>query len=85
MRVAYSFWMLHVEEVRHFYNLILAKLQSEGKIALATKSIGIAATLLTGDHTLHYTFKFPLDLHVMDIPKCSIKKGTALYKKVRQL
>ena len=43
MRVAYSFWMLQVEEVRRFYNLILAKLQSEGKVALATKSIGIAA------------------------------------------
>ena len=29
-------------------NLILAKLQSEGKIALATASSGIAATLLSG-------------------------------------
>ena len=29
-------------------NLILAKLRSEGKIALATSSSGIAATLLTG-------------------------------------
>ena len=49
-------------------NLILAKLQSEGKIALATASSGIAATLLTGGRTLHSTFKIPLDLYAMDIP-----------------
>ena len=59
-------------------NLILAKLRSEGKIALATASSGIAATLLTGGRTLHSTFKIPLDLYTMDIPLCSIKKGTAL-------
>ena len=56
-------------------NLILAKLRSEGKIALATASSGIAATLLTGGRTLHSTFKIPLDLHAMDIPICSIKKA----------
>ena len=59
-------------------NLILAKLRSEGKIALATASSGIAATLLTGGRTLHSTFKIPLDLNAMDIPMCSIKRGTAL-------
>ena len=58
--------------------LILAKLQSEGKIALATAFNSIAATLLTGGHTSHSTFKIPLDLHAMDIPTCSIKKGSAL-------
>ena len=56
-------------------NLILAKLRSEGKIALATASSGIAATLLTGGRTLHSTFKIPLDLYAMDIPICSIKKA----------
>ena len=59
-------------------NLILAKLRLEGKIALATASSGIAATLLTVGRTLHSTFKIPLDLYTMDIPLCSIKKGTAL-------
>ena len=54
-------------------NLILAKLRSEGKIALATASSGIATTLLTGGLTLHSTFKIPLDLHAMDIPIYSIK------------
>ena len=38
-------------------NLIVAKLRSEGKIALATASSGITATLLTGGCTLHITFK----------------------------
>ena len=37
-------------------NLILTKLRSEGKIALANASSGIAATLLTGGRTLHCTF-----------------------------
>ena len=59
-------------------NLILAKLRSEGKIALATASSSIAATLLTGGRTLHSTYKIPLDLHAMDIPICSIKKALHL-------
>ena len=39
-------------------NLILAKLCSKGKIALATASSKIAAALLTGGRTLHSTLKF---------------------------
>ena len=39
-------------------NLILPKLQSQGKIALVTASSGIAATLLTGGRTLHSTLRF---------------------------
>ena len=65
-------------------NLILAKLRSEGKTALATASSGIAATLLTGGRTLHSTFKIPLDLYAMDIPICSIKKGTALSRVIQE-
>ena len=53
-------------------NFILAKIKSEGKIALATASSGIAATFLTGGCTLHRTFKTPLDLNAMDIPVSSI-------------
>ena len=65
-------------------NLILAKLRSEGNIALATASSGIAATLLTGGRTLHSTFKIPLDLYAMDIPICRIKKGTALSRVIQE-
>ena len=67
-------------------NFILAKIRSEGKIALATASSGIAATLLIGGgHTLHSTFKIPLDLNAMDIPVCNIKRGTALYKAIQEV
>ena len=64
-------------------NLILAKIRSEGKIALATAPSGIAATLLTGGHTSHNTFKIPLDLNAMDIPVCS-KRETALCKVIQE-
>ena len=56
-------------------NLILAKLRSEGKIAFATASSGIAVTLLTGSRILHSAFKIPLDFYAMDIPICGIKKA----------
>ena len=49
-------------------NLILAKQQSEGKVALTTASSDITATLLTGGRTLHNTFKILLDLHAMGTP-----------------
>ena len=51
---------------------------------MATTSSGIAVTLLTGGRTLHSTFKIPLDLHAMDIPICSIKKGTALCRVIQE-
>jgi len=41
-------------------NLLLAKVRYGGKIALAVASSGIAATLLVGARTAHYTFKLPL-------------------------
>ena len=70
-------------------NLILAKLRSENKIALATALSGIAATLLVGGRTLHSTFKIPLDLYRTDVPLCNIKKGilhyAGLFKIVQQL
>ena len=66
-------------------NLILAKLRSEDKIVLATASSGIAATLLTGGRTpLHSTLKILLDLYAMEVPICSIKKGTALSRVVQE-
>ena len=65
-------------------NFILAKLRSEGKIALATSSSRIAATLLPGGHTLHRMFKIPLDLHAMDVPVCNIKKGTAAGRVIQE-
>ena len=65
-------------------NPILARIRSEGKIALATASSGIATTLSTGGRTLHSTFKIPLDLNAMDILICSNKRGTALCKVIQE-
>ena len=43
-------------------NLVLAKVRSEGRIALSTASSGIAATLLDGGTTAHSRFKIPIDI-----------------------
>jgi len=33
---------------------------------------------------LHSTFKIPLDLNAMDVPICSIKRGTSLCKVIQE-
>ncbi|XP_071579754.1 uncharacterized protein [Temnothorax nylanderi] len=43
-------------------SLILAKVRSQKKIAIAVASSGIAATLLSGGRTAHSTFKLPLNV-----------------------
>ena len=53
-------------------------IRSAGRIAIATASSGIGATLLQGGRTVHSTFKIPLDVQFRDNPTCAIKKGTAL-------
>lgn len=65
-------------------SLILAKLRSENKVALALASSGIAATLLDGGHTAHSALKLPLNIHdsitiISETPTCNISKtsGTA--------
>src|SRR5438876_8311797 len=45
-------------------NLVLAKVRSDGCIALATASSGIAATLLDGGTTAHSQFKIPIDIRL---------------------
>ena len=62
---------------------ILAKIRSEGKIAIATASSGLAATLITGGRTVHSTFKVPLDLSKSDFPMCAVKKGTSLSRLIK--
>ncbi|KAL8616750.1 hypothetical protein ACOMHN_017787 [Nucella lapillus] len=57
-------------------NLVLAKMWSEGKIAVAVATSGIAATLLPGGRTAHSTFKLPLKINPEDTPVCNISKGT---------
>nr|XP_018911732.1 PREDICTED: uncharacterized protein LOC109040297 [Bemisia tabaci] len=57
-------------------NVLLAKLRSDGNIALAVASSGIAATLLPGGKTAHSAFKIPIDLNSTDTPMCSITKNS---------
>ncbi|GFR59555.1 ATP-dependent DNA helicase PIF1, partial [Elysia marginata] len=61
-----------------FIETILASQRAKGRIAIATASTGLAATLLPGGRTVHSTFKVPLNIINSETPSCSIKKGTAL-------
>jgi len=42
------------------FNTILAKLRSEGKVAVASASSGVAALLLVGGNTAHKKLKLPI-------------------------
>ncbi|XP_065831977.1 uncharacterized protein [Oscarella lobularis] len=61
----------------YLLNLFLDKIRSQGEIALAVASSGIAATLLTGGKTAHSVFKLPLDISRYERPTCTIQKNTA--------
>ncbi|GFO17470.1 ATP-dependent DNA helicase pif1 [Plakobranchus ocellatus] len=63
---------------------ILATIQLQGKIAIATASSGLAATLISGVRTIHSTFKVPLNLTQYDLPICSITKGTSLARLIKE-
>ena len=58
-------------------DLLLSKVRSNNKVALAVASSGIAATLLEGEKTAHSTFKLPLNLLLEETPICSITKQSA--------
>ncbi|XP_052625735.1 uncharacterized protein LOC128132801 [Lactuca sativa] len=58
------------------YRALLAKIRSQGDIALATATSGIAASLLPGGRTAHSRFKIPLDL--AEGSTCRISKRCSL-------
>lgn len=65
-------------------NLLLAKVRSMGKVALAVASSGIAATLLEGGRTAHATFKIPLKNITDDLTSvCYISKQSNIAKLIR--
>ncbi|CAN1145638.1 ATP-dependent DNA helicase PIF1, partial [Linum perenne] len=66
----------------YLYNCIVAKVRSEGKIALVVASSGIAVTLLPGGVTAHSRFKIPIDVDYAST--CVIKKGTSLARLMQQ-
>jgi hypothetical protein len=63
-------------------NMILAKVRSNGDIALAVASSGIAAILLEGGRTAHSRFKIPIKIQSDSF--CSIKAQTDLAELIRQ-
>lgn len=65
-------------------SLILAKIRSQQKIALAVASSGIAATLLDGGRTAHSTFKLPLNVHNKPDAMCNIKKNSGIAAVLRK-
>jgi hypothetical protein len=64
--------------------LILAKVRSDSKIALATASSGIAATLLPGGRTAHSMFKIPINVDHMEFPICSISRNSPMAQVLRE-
>ncbi|CAB5127091.1 unnamed protein product [Rhizophagus irregularis] len=57
-------------------NTLLEKVRSNGDIALAVASSGIAALLLPGDQTAHSCFKIPINIY--EDSTCSIKHNSDL-------
>lgn len=65
-------------------NIILAKVRSVSKIALATASSGIAATLLPGGRTAHSMFKIPINVDHMEFPICAISRNSSKAQLLRE-
>jgi len=63
-------------------NMILAKVRSDGNIALAVASSGIAAVLLNGGRTAHSRFKIPINIQPDSC--CSITAQSDLAQLLRQ-
>lgn len=61
-------------------SLILAKIRSQGNIALAIASSGIAATLLEGGRTAHSALKLPLNIQHIENAVCNVKKQSGMAK-----
>ncbi|XP_061398409.1 uncharacterized protein LOC133334127 [Musca vetustissima] len=61
-------------------SLILASVRSQGNIALAIASSGIAATLLDGGRTAHSALKLPLKWQFSEDYTCNITKNSSMGK-----
>ncbi|XP_015969322.1 uncharacterized protein LOC107492779 [Arachis duranensis] len=66
----------------YLWRTLLAKVRSEGKIAITVATSGIAALLLPGGRTAHLRFKIPLN--PTEEATCDIKKGTQLAELIMQ-
>jgi hypothetical protein len=64
------------------YNTILAKKRSEGKIAVAVATSGIAANLLDGGKTAHSIFRIPIQTFIDST--CKISPDSDLAQMIRE-
>ena len=64
------------------YNTLCHYLRGQGKVVVCVASSGIAALLLKGGRTAHFTFKIPIDIHESSF--CSIRKNSDLADLIRQ-
>nr|XP_051197067.1 uncharacterized protein LOC127310428 [Lolium perenne] len=65
----------------YLYRALLARVRSERKIALATSTSGVAASIMPGGRTAHSRFKIPLNLE--EGKSCSFTKQSGTAKLLR--
>ncbi|XP_010239124.1 ATP-dependent DNA helicase PIF1-like [Brachypodium distachyon] len=63
------------------YRALLAKIRGEEKIAVATTTAGIAASIMPGGSTAHSRFKIPLN--IVDGASCNFTKQSGMAKLLR--
>jgi len=63
--------------------LILSTIRSRSQIVLAVASSGVAATLLEGGRTAHFTLKLPMNLLTVEKPTCTVIKNSETAKLMR--
>ncbi|PWZ10632.1 ATP-dependent DNA helicase PIF1 [Zea mays] len=61
----------------YLYRVLLATLRSQGKIAVATATSGVAASIMPGGRTAHSRFKIPLTIDDGDVCSFTKQSGTA--------
>jgi ATP-dependent DNA helicase PIF1 len=61
---------------------LLAAVRTQGFIALATTSSGVAASILPGGRTAHFCFKIPLE--IKESMQCNVSKESGLATLLRK-
>ena len=78
----FSLWMVLVGPARHLYRALLAKVRSTDRIAVATATSGIAASIMPGGRAAHSRFKIPLKLQ--DNSFCNFTKQSGTIALLRE-
>jgi hypothetical protein len=66
----------------YLYRALLARVRGEGKIAVATATSGVAASIMPGGRTAHSRFKIPLNLE--EGKSCNFAKQSGTAKLLRK-